>query len=212
MYVLVELLAVVALLAAFVIFYLNMYYNANDVCYYEVEDGITAATTVSVCSIIIDALLLLFTNVIKQFKEHFVSALILCIILLVLLVCLILLLWKKLDMGKMQKMIQYKKKLLEIENKIRNTKIAIKNVKNDDEIEEDKKRETLILLKETRRALKVSYSDLKLALHMLQVGNTISELNGMDETIQREELQHQIDIMASKKKLDVSLEDKYKGV
>lgn len=210
MYVLVELLVAVSLFSAFWILYLNMYYKSGDVPYYTVEDGITACCTVSVCSLIIAALVLLFTTALKQFKTHFVSAIIIGIILLALLLCSFCIIWKKLNMGKMKKIIYYKKQLDEVESRIKMTKQAIKNIKNDEDIEESKKKETLALLKESQKSLKSTYAELKLALHMFQVGETINGLNDLVEPWSMEELQHQIDIMESRKRLTASIEDKYK--
>ena len=210
MYVLVELLVAVSLFSAFWILYLNMYNQSRDVCYYAVDDSITACCTVSVCSLIIAALLLLFTTALKQFKAHFVSAFIIGIVLLVLLLCSIGFIWKKLNMGKMKKIILYKKQLDEVESRIKITKQAIKKLKKDKEIEETQKRETLALLKESKKSLKSTYAELKLALHMIQIGDTINGLNDLVEPWSMEELQHQIDIMESRKRLTASLEDKYK--
>ena len=206
-YVLVELLVAVSLFSAFWILYLNMYNQSMDVCYSTIEDGIIACCTISVCSLIIAAFVLLFTTALKQFKAHFVSALIIGIILLVLLLCSYCIIWKKLDMGKMKKIILYKKQLDEVASRIKITKKAIKNIKSDKEIEETQKRETLDLLKDSKKALKATYLELKLAIHMIQVGDTIGELN---DTWSKEELQHQIDVMESRKKLTASIEDKYK--
>ena len=212
MYILVEILVAVSLFSAFWIFYLNMYYKSGDVCYYTVEDAINACCTVSVCSLIIDALLLLFTTALKQFKTHFVSAIIMGIVLLVLLLCSYCIIWKKLDMGKMKKIIYYKKQLDAVDSRIKITKQAIRNIKNDKEIEETQKGETLALLKESKKSLKSTYVELKLAIHMIQVGDTINGLDDIVEPWSMEELQHQIDIMESRKRLTASLEDKYKGV
>ena len=210
MYVLVELLVAVSLFSAFWILYLNMYNQSMDVCYSTIEDGIIACCTISVCSLIIAAFVILFTTALKQFKTHFVSALIIGIILLVLLLCSYCIIWKKLDMGKMKKIILYKKQLDEVESRIKITKRAIKKLKNDKDIEETQKRETLALLKDSKKSLKSTYAELKLALHMIQVGDTIGGLNDLVEPWTMEELQHQIDIMESRKKLTASIEDKYK--
>lgn len=210
MYVLVELLVAVSLFSAFWILYLNMYNQSMDVCYSTVEDGITACCTISVCSIIIAAFVLLFTTALKQFKTHFVGALIIGIVLLALLLCSYCIMWKKLDMGKMKKIIYYKKQLDEVESRIKSTSKAIKKLKNDKDIEESKKKETLALLKESKKSLKSTYAELKLALHMIQVGDTIGGLNDLVEPWSMEELQHQLDIMESRKKLTASIEDKYK--
>ena len=207
MYILVELLVAMSLFSAFWILYLNMYNQSMDVCYSTVEDGITACYIISFCSLIMDALLLLFTAALKQFKAHFVSAFIIGIVLLVLLLCSFCIIWKKLDMGKMKKIIYYQKQLDEVESRIKITKRAIKKLKNDKDIEETQKRETLALLKESKKSLKSTYVELKLAIHMIQVGDTIGELN---DTWSKEELQHQLDIMESRKRLTASLEDKYK--
>lgn len=207
MYVLVELLVAVSLFSAFWILYLNMYIQSRDVCYSTVEDGITACYIISFCSLILGALLLLFTAALKQFKTHFVSAVIIGIVLLVLLLCSIGFIWKKLDIGKMKKIIYYKKQIDEVESRIKITKRAIKNIKYDKEIEETQKKETLSLLKESKKSLKSTYVELKLALHMIQIEDTI---NGLNDTWSKEELQHQIDIMESRKKLTASIEDKYK--
>lgn len=118
--------------------------------------------------------------------------------------------WKKLDMGKMKKIIYYKKQLDEVESRIKITKQAIKNIKNDEDIEETQKRKTLALLKESKKFLKSTYVELKLAIHMIQVGDTIGGLNDIVEPWSMEELQHQIDVMESRKRLTSSLEDKYK--
>lgn len=209
-YVLVELLVAVSLFSAFWILYLNMYNQSMDVCYSTVEDGITACYIISFCSLIMDALLLIFTTALKQFKTHFVSAFIIGILLLVLLLCSYCIIWKKLDMGKMKKIILYKKQLDEVESRIKITKRAIKNIKYDKDIEETQKRETLALLKESKKSLKSTYAELKLALHMIQIGDTINGLNDLVEPWSMEELQHQIDIMESRKRLTASLEDKYK--
>ena len=210
MYVLVELLVAVSLFSAFWILYLNMYNQSMDVCYSTIEDGIIACCTISVCSLIIAAFVLLFTTALKQFKAHFVSAVIIGIVLLVLLLCSIGFIWKKLDMGKMKKIILYKKQLDEVESRIKITKRAIKKLKNDKEIEETQKMETLALLKESKKSLKSTYAELKLALHMIQIGDTINGLNDLVEPWTMEELQHQIDIMESRKRLTASLEDNYK--
>lgn len=210
MYVLVELLVAVSLFSAFWILYLNMYYKSGDVCYYTVDDAITACCTVSVCSLIIAALLLLFTTALKQFKTHFVSAIIIGIILLALLLCSFCIMWKKLNMGKMKKIILYKKQLDEVESRIKITKRAIKNIKYDKEIEETQKSETLTLLKESKKSLKSTYAELKLALHMIQIEDTINGVNDLVEPWTMEELQHQLDIMESRKRLTASIEDKYK--
>ena len=194
MYVLVELLVAVSLFSAFWIFYLNMYNQSRDVCYSTVEDGITACYIISFCSLIMDALLLIFTTALKQFKTHFVSALIIGIILLVLLLCSFCIMWKKLNMGKMKKIILYKKQLDEVESRIKITKRAIKKLKNDKDIEETQKRETLALLKESKKSLKSTYAELKLAIHMIQVGDTIG---GLNDTWSKEDLQHQIDNKAT---------------
>ena len=207
MYVLVELLVAISLFSAFWILYLNMYNQSMDVCYSTVEDGITACYIISFCSLIMGALLLIFSVALKQFKAHFVSAFIIGIVLLVLLLCSFCIIWKKLDMGKMKKIILYKKQLDEVESRIKITKRAIKKLKNDKDIEETQKRETLALLKESKKSLKSTYVELKLAIHMIQVGDTIGELN---DTWSKEELQHQLDIMESRKRLTASLEDKYK--
>ena len=209
-YVLVELLVAVSLFSAFWILYLNMYNQSRDVCYSTVEDGITACYIISFCSLIMDALLLIFTTALKQFKAHFVSAIIIGIILLALLLCSFCIMWKKLNMGKMKKIIYYKKQLDEVESRIKITKQAIKNIKYDKEIEETQKRETLALLKESKKSLKSTYAELKLALHMIQIGDTIGGLNDLVEPWSMEELQHQIDIMESRKRLTASIEDKYK--
>lgn len=209
-YVLVELLVAVSLFSAFWILYLNMYNQSMDVCYSTVEDGITACYIISFCSLIMDALLLIFTTALKQFKTHFVSALIIGIVLLVLLLCSIGFIWKKLDMGKMKKIILYKKQLDEVESCIKSTSKAIKKLKNDKDIEETQKRETLALLKESKKSLKSTYAELKLALHMIQIGDTIGGLNDLVEPWSMEELQHQIDIIESRKRLTASIEDKYK--
>ena len=210
MYILVELLVAVSLFSAFWIFYLNMYYKSGDVCYYTVEDARYACCTVSVCSLIIAALLLLFTTALKQFKTHFVSAIIIGIILLALLLCSFWIIWKKLNMGKMKKIIYYKKQLDEVESRIKITKQAIKNIKSDKDIEEPQKMETLALLKESKKSLKSTYVEIKLAIHMIQVGDTIGGLNDLVEPWSMEELQHQLDIMESRKRLTASIEDKYK--
>ena len=210
MYVLVELLVAVSLFSAFWILYLNMYNKSGDVCYYALDDSITACCTISVCSLIIAAFVLLFTTALKQFKAHFVSALIIGIILLALLLCSFCIMWKKLDMGKMKKIILYKKQLDEVESRIKITKRAIKKLKKDKEIEETQKRETLALLKESKKSLKSTYVEIKLALHMIQVGDTIGGLNDLVEPWSMEELQHQLDIMESRKRLTASIEDKYK--
>lgn len=206
-YVLVELLVAVSLFSAFWILYLNMYNQSMDVCYSTVEDGITACYIISFCSLIMDALLLIFTVALKQFKAHFVSALIIGIVLLALLLCSYCIMWKKLDMGKMKKIILYKKQLDEVESRIKSTSKAIKKLKNDKDIEESKKKETLALLKDSKKALKATYLELKLAIHMIQVGDTIG---GLNDTWSKEDLQHQLDIMESRKKLTASIEDKYK--
>lgn len=206
-YVLVELLIAVSLFSAFWILYLNMYNQSMDVCYSTVEDGITACYIISFCSLIMDALLLIFTVALKQFKAHFVSALIIGIVLLALLLCSYCIMWKKLDMGKMKKIILYKKQLDEVESRIKSTSKAIKKLKNDKDIEESKKKETLALLKDSKKALKATYLELKLAIHMIQVGDTIG---GLNDTWSKEDLQHQLDIMESRKKLTASIEDKYK--
>ena len=207
MYVLVELLVAVSLFSAFWILYLSMYNQSMDVCYSTVEDGITVCCTISVCSLIIVAFVLLFTTALKQFKTHFVSALIIGIMLLALLLCSYCIIWKKLNMGKMKKIILYKKQLDEVESRIKITKRAIKKLKNDKEIEETQKKETLALLKESKKSLKSTYVELKLAIHMIQVGDTIC---GLNDTWSKEELQHQLDIMESRKRLTASLEDNYK--
>ena len=209
-YVLVELLVAVSLFSAFWILYLNMYNQSMDVCYSTVEDGITACYIISFCSLIMDALLLIFTTALKQFKTHFVSAFIIGIVLIVLLLCSFVFIWKKLDMGKMKKIIYYKKQLDEVESRIKITKRAIKKLKNDKDIEETQKRETLALLKDSKKSLKSTYVELKLALHMIQIGDTIGGLNDLVEPWSMEELQHQIDIMESRKRLTASIEDKYK--
>lgn len=206
-YVLVELLVAVSLFSAFWILYLNMYNQSMDVCYSTVEDGITACYIISFCSLIMNALLLIFTVALKQFKAHFVSALIIGIVLLALLLCSYCIMWKKLDMGKMKKIILYKKQLDEVESRIKSTSKAIKKLKNDKDIEESKKRETLALLKDSKKSLKATYLELKLAIHMIQVGDTIG---GLNDTWSKEDLQHQLDIMESRKKLTASIEDKYK--
>lgn len=206
-YVLVELLIAVSLFSAFWILYLNMYNQSMDVCYSTIEDGITACYIISFCSLIMDALLLIFTVALKQFKAHFVSALIIGIVLLALLLCSYCIMWKKLDMGKMKKIILYKKQLDEVESRIKSTSKAIKKLKNDKDIEESKKKETLALLKDSKKALKATYLELKLAIHMIQVGDTIG---GLNDTWSKEDLQHQLDIMESRKKLTASIEDKYK--
>ena len=113
-------------------------------------------------------------------------------------------------MGKMKKIIYYKKQLDEVESRIKITKRAIKKLKNDKDIEETQKRKTLALLKESKKSLKSTYAELKLALHMLQIGDTIGGLNDLVEPWSMEDLQHQIDIMESRKRLTASLEDKYK--
>ena len=210
MYVLVELLVAVSLFSAFWILYLNMYNQSMDVCYSTVEDGIIACCTISVCSLIIAAFVLLFTTALKQFKAHFVSAIIIGIILLALLLCSYCIMWKKLNMGKMKKIILYKKQLDEVESRIKITKRAIKNIKYDKEIEETQKRETLALLKESKKSLKSTYVELKLALHMIQIEDTINGVNDLVEPWTMEELQHQMDIMESRKRLTASLEDNYK--
>lgn len=210
-YVLVELLVAVSLFSAFWILYLNMYNQSMDVCYSTVEDGITACYIISFCSLILGALLLLFTTALKQFKTHFVSAIIIGILLLVLLLCSFCFIWKKLNMGKMKKIIYYKKQLDEVESRIKITKQAIKNIKSDKDIEEPQKRETLALLKDSKKSLKSTYVEIKLALHMIQIGDTINGLNDLVEPWSMEELQHQIDIMESRKKLTASIEDKYKN-
>lgn len=210
MYILVELLVAVSLFSAFWILYLNMYYKSGDICYYTVDDAITACCTVSVCSLIIAAFVLLLTTALKQFKTHFVSAIIIGIILLALLLCSFCIMWKKLNMGKMKKIIYYKKQLDEVESRIKITKRAIKNIKSDKEIEETQKMKTLALLKESKKSLKSTYAELKLALHMIQIGDTINGLNDLVEPWSMEELQHQIDIMESRKKLTASIEDNYK--
>ena len=208
MYVLVELLVALSLFSAFWILYLNMYNQSRDVCYYAIDDDyITACCTVSICSLIIAAFVLLFTTALKQFKAHFVSAFIIGIVLIVLLLCSFCIIWKKLNMGKMKKIIYYKKQLDEVESRIKITKRAIKKLKNDKEIEETQKMETLALLKESKKSLKSTYVEIKLALHMIQIEDTI---NGVNDTWSKEELQHQIDIMESRKKLTASIEDKYK--
>lgn len=207
MYVLVELLVAVSLFSAFWILYLNMYNQSMDVCSSTVEDGITACYIISFCSLIMDALLLIFTTALKQFKTHFVGALIIGIVLLALLLCSYCIMWKKLDMGKMKKIIYYKKQLDEVESRIKSTSKAIKKLKNDKDIEETQKMETLALLKESKKSLKSTYMELKLALHMIQIGDTI---NGLNDLWSKEELQHQIDIMESRKRLTASIEDKYK--
>lgn len=206
-YVLVELLVAVSLFSAFWILYLNMYNQSRDVCYSTVEDGITACYIISFCSLIMDALLLIFTVALKQFKTHFVSALIIGIVLIVLLLCSFVFIWKKLDMGKMKKIILYKKQLDELDSRIKITKRAIKNIKSDKDIEEPQKRETLALLKESKKSLKSTYVEIKLAIHMIQVGDTIG---GLNDTWSKEDLQHQLDIMESRKRLTASIEDKYK--
>ena len=209
-YVLVELLVAVSLFSAFWILYLNMYNQSMDVCYSTIDDGIIACCTISVCSLIIAAFVILFTTALKQFKTHFVSAIIIGIILLALLLCSFCIMWKKLNMGKMKKIILYKKQLDEVESRIKITKRAIKKLKNDKDIEETQKRETLALLKESKKSLKSTYVEIKLALHMIQVGDTIGGLNDLVEPWSMEELQHQIDIMESRKRLTASLEDNYK--
>ena len=193
-YVLVELLVAVSLFSAFWILYLNMYNQSMDVCYSTIEDGIIACCTVSVCSLIIAAFVLLFTTALKQFKTHFVSALIIGIVLLVLLLCSYCIIWKKLNMGKMKKIILYKKQLDEVESCIKSTSKAIKKLKNDKDIEETQKRETLALLKDSKKALKATYLELMLAIHMIQVGDTIG---GLNDTWSKEDLQHQIDNKAT---------------
>ena len=110
-------------------------------------------------------------------------------------------------MGKMKKIIYYKKQLDEVESRIKSTSKAIKKLKNDKDIEETQKRETLALLKESKKSLKSTYVEIKLALHMIQIGDTIG---GLNDTWSKEELQHQIDIMESRKRLTASIEDKYK--
>lgn len=210
MYVLVELLVAVSLFSAFWILYLNMYNQSRDVCYSTVEDAITACYIISFCSLIMDALLLIFTTALKQFKTHFVHALIIGIVLLALLLCSFCIIWKKLDMGKMKKIILYKKQLDEVESRIKSTSKAIKKLKNDKDIEESKKRETLALLKEAKKSLKSTYVELKLAIHMIQVGDTIGGLNDLVEPLSMKDLQHQLDIMESRKRLTTSIEDKYK--
>ena len=209
-YVLVELLVAVSLFSAFWILYLNMYNQSMDVCYSTIDDGIIACCTISVCSLIIAAFVILFTTALKQFKTHFVSAIIIGIILLALLLCSFCIMWKKLNMGKMKKIILYKKQLDEVESRIKITKQAIKNIKYDKEIEETQKRETLALLKDSKKSLKSTYVELKLALHMIQIEDTINGVNDLVEPWTMEELQHQLDIMESRKRLTASLEDKYK--
>ena len=210
MYVLVELLVAVSLFSAFWILYLNMFNQSMDVCYSTIEDGIIACCTISVCSLIIAAFVLLFTTALKQFKTHFVSAIIIGIILLALLLCSFCIIWKKLNMGKMKKIILYKQQLDEVESRIKSTSKVIKKLKNDKDIEETQKRKTLALLKESKKSLKSTYAELKLALHMIQIGDTIGGLNDLVEPWSMEELQHQIDIIESRKRLTASIEDKYK--
>ena len=97
----------------------------------------------------------------------------------------------------MKKIIYYKKQLDEVESRIKSTSKAIKKLKNDKDIEETQKRETLALLKDSKKALKATYLELMLAIHMIQVGDTINGLNDLVEPWTMEELQHQIDNKAT---------------
>lgn len=203
-YIIVEILTFVILISLTMLLYYSMSFYAEQVKYYCIEDKLEALTTIVICGFVVDVVILLASKVNHRLCNNVLYALLLGGILLVIYLLVFFILWKKLGLKKFVFIVKQKQKLENLSSQIKEISSTIKELKKDDTIEEESKNEHIRILKETRKALKHSYSDMKIAIHMMQLKDTLQDVNdfAITTTETKEELVHQLDIIESKQKLE----------
>lgn len=98
--------------------------------------------------------------------------------------------YKKIKLYRMQKN--------EIRRQLDGIKKYSKEIKCDSDLTDEDRKKLLELLKDSKKALKKSYSDVCLALHMLTIKDTLDSVNvNTDEINVQDELQERLDVIDS---------------